>query len=61
MGQHRSHSATRWITKVTDHTLRIKNLSIALEALSRLKLDVYFSEIEMLLAIAINEAKKEYQ
>jgi len=46
---------------VTDHTLRIKNLSIALEALSRLKLDVYFSEIEMLLAIAINEAKKEYQ
>jgi len=44
-----------------DATLRIKNLSIALEALSRLHLDVYYSEVEVLLACAIQEAKKENQ
>ena len=45
-----------------DATLRIKNLSIALEALSHLSgTDVYRSEVEVLLAYTINEAKKETQ
>jgi len=47
---------------VSDATLRIKNLFIALEALSHLSgTDVYRSEVEVLLAYAINEAKKETQ
>jgi len=44
-----------------DATIRIKNLYNALEALSHLKLDVYFSKVEMLLAASIIEAKREYQ
>jgi len=45
-----------------DPTLQIKNLSIALEALSHLSgTDVYRGEVEVLLVYAINEAKKEIQ
>jgi len=50
---------------MTDATLRIKNLSIALEALSRIALGDgrynHFARIEELLDDAIKEAQKEIQ
>jgi hypothetical protein len=47
-----------------DATLRIKNLSIALEALSRINIPGslgFYNEIETLLSKEIYEAKKETQ